>query len=67
MIKNIFIGWYNKIFKKNNNLYNQRIVICNQCDSKLQLTKNEAICKECGCVLDAKLRVKDEICLLNKW
>lgn len=67
MIKNIFIGWFNKLFKKNNELYERRIAICNQCDSKLQLTPKESICKECGCVLSAKCRVKDEKCVLNKW
>jgi hypothetical protein len=25
------------------------------------------ICNECGCILDAKARVKDEKCELNKW
>lgn len=25
------------------------------------------ICGECGCVLEAKARVKDEKCKLNKW
>jgi hypothetical protein len=25
------------------------------------------ICNECGCVLDAKARVIDEKCELNKW
>jgi hypothetical protein len=25
------------------------------------------ICDECGCVLSAKARVKDEKCVLNKW
>ena len=25
------------------------------------------ICDECGCVLEAKARVADEYCELNKW
>jgi hypothetical protein len=25
------------------------------------------ICAECGCVLEAKARVEDEYCELNKW
>jgi hypothetical protein len=25
------------------------------------------ICAECGCVLEAKARVEDEHCELNKW
>lgn len=64
---NILIGWYNKLFKKNNKLYEDRIAICNQCDSRQKISKKESICKECGCVLSAKTRVKDEKCMLNKW
>ncbi len=66
MIRNILIGWYNKLFKHNNELYLKRMEICNNCESKLQLTKKESICKECGCVLSAKCRVEDERCVLNK-
>lgn len=67
MIKNIFVGWYNRIFNKNKDLYNKRMEICNTCDSKLCISSNFNICKECGCELSAKTRVKSEKCLLNKW
>lgn len=67
MIKNIIIGWWNKLFKKNNDIYSERIKICNECPSQIFITKKESICKECGCLLSAKCRVKDEFCDLKKW
>lgn len=67
MIINIFKGWAYKLFHKNNEIYHERIKICNRCSSRLQISKRESICKECGCVLSAKNRVKDEKCILNKW
>lgn len=67
MIKNILIGWFDSIFKRNEKLSKDRMEICNRCNSKTRITKNVCICDLCGCVLDSKTRVKDEKCDLNKW
>ena len=64
---NIIKGWYYKIFNKNKELANKRIAICNQCSHKLHIEMVGDICAECGCVLEAKARVADEYCELNKW
>ena len=66
-IVNIIVGWYYKIFNKNEKLARKRIAICNGCNSKIHINIIGDICDECGCVLEAKARVKDEYCELNKW
>lgn len=63
---NIIKGWYYKIFKKKQDLANIRLNICNKCEYKLD-TYLGNICSRCGCVLDAKTRVDNEICDMNKW
>lgn len=67
VILNIIKGWYYKIFNKHKELAKNRIAICNKCDYKVHIDKVGDICNECGCVLDAKARVLDEQCELNKW
>lgn len=67
MIKHIIVGWYNKLFKRNNELYRTRMLICEPCEFRKKITKKESICSQCGCVLSAKLRVNEEHCVLNKW
>ena len=67
MIKNILKGWYYKIFKKHNDLYQQRISICQKCNKREEIVKGFTICSLCGCELSAKCRVKDEHCLNGKW
>jgi len=67
MIKNIIKGWWYKLTNRNLNLKASRLKICDACEYKKQLTKHVFICALCGCVLDAKARVKDEHCELNKW
>lgn len=66
-LKNIFLGTWWNITKQKNDLAKQRLNICNNCDLKLRITKNEYICSQCGCLLSSKTRVKDEHCELNKW
>lgn len=63
----ILKGWYYKIFNKNEQLARKRLAICNKCYSKEHIEVLGDICKECGCILDAKVRVKDEYCELSKW
>ena len=66
-IINIFKGWYYKTFNKNEQLARKRIAICKKCKSLVHIDMLGDICNECGCILDAKARVRDEKCELNKW
>lgn len=66
-IINIIKGWYYRLFNKHEELARKRIAICNKCSHKLHIDKLGDICDKCGCVLEAKARVEDEYCELNKW
>lgn len=66
-IINIFKGWYYKFFNKNEQLARKRIAVCKKCESLEHIDILGDICGECGCILEAKARVKDEKCKLNKW
>ena len=66
-IQSILKGWYYKIFNKNSDLSRKRMAICKKCHSRVHIDIVGDICDECGCVLSAKTRVKDEKCELNKW
>lgn len=66
-IKHIIKGWYYYLFNKNQELAKQRIAICDVCEHKEHIESIGDICAVCGCVLEAKARVKDEYCELNKW
>ena len=63
----IIKGWCYRIFNKNQELAKKRIAICNKCKSREHIEMLGDICAECGCVLEAKARVEDEYCELNKW
>ena len=65
-IKHIIIGWFRKLLGLEQDLANIRLAICSQCPSRIKTSLGYA-CKECGCVLDAKTRVEDEHCDLDKW
>lgn len=62
----IIVGWFNRIFSKNQDLYDQRIIICKECKYKKRLL-GEEYCSLCGCPLKSKLVVKDEFCYDNRW
>ena len=66
-LKNIIQGWIFKLFEENEQLAKERISICNECPSRTHIESLGDICAECGCILDAKARVIDEQCVLNKW
>ena len=66
-LKNIIQGWIFKLFEENEQLAKERISICNKCSSRKHVESLGDICAECGCILDAKARVIDEQCVLNKW
>ena len=66
-IINIIKGWWFYLFNKNEQLANKRISICKKCEYCVHIESLGDICDECGCILDAKTRVEDEKCELNKW
>ena len=65
-LKNIIIGWYRKFTKKKQTLAEYRLSICNKCPYK-KIILSQEVCDLCGCVLDAKVRVEDEICYDERW
>lgn len=66
MVINIIKGWYYKLFNKKQDIADKRLKICNKCPSKINTPLGNA-CGQCGCILDAKARVLDELCDMNKW
>lgn len=66
-LKHIIKGWYYKLFNQHQELAKKRIAICNMCEHREHIEIIGDICAECGCVLEAKARVEDEHCELNKW
>lgn len=65
-LKNIIIGWFRKIFGIEEDLATTRLAICTKCSYKVNTSLGYA-CSQCGCILDAKARVEDEKCDLDKW
>jgi hypothetical protein len=45
-------------------LAEQRLSICHQCPRFGEATKH---CKECGCFMPLKVKLKDAKCPLGKW
>jgi hypothetical protein len=41
-----------------------RLNTCKKCEKFIKLTHQ---CKECGCIMNAKVKLKDAVCPLNKW
>jgi hypothetical protein len=41
-----------------------RLKTCQGCDRYIKLTHQ---CKECGCIMNAKVKLKDATCPLSKW
>jgi hypothetical protein len=65
-IRNIILGWLFKIFKIKNDIAKTRLGICSMCEHRINSCLGD-ICGQCGCVLDAKTRIIDERCDLDKW
>lgn len=67
-LRNIIVGnWRNFTGQALTEEGQRRLNICMGCDKKAQITKNEWICKECGCILRAKVQILEESCYLGKW
>lgn len=45
-------------------IYNQRITICNGCEFFIKDSKR---CTQCGCFMEAKTRLKKVFCPIHKW
>lgn len=71
----IIEGLKNKVFKKDHveQIYNERMEVCNQCTSLDVTGENCAVpgtnpcCSECGCSLSLKGRSLASECPLKKW
>lgn len=67
----ILVGFYYKLTNKKKWLARKRLSICNKCSNKKMFTlagkDMGEICSLCGCFLNAKTRVEDEYCDLDKW
>ena len=66
-LKSIILGTYYNICNKHNDLANERLPICKNCEYKIPISSNINMCDQCGCILESKARVKLEKCPLNKW
>lgn len=48
-----------------------RLIICNSCNDKKHLitlgSSSMFLCNHCNCIIQAKVRVKEEHCPINKW
>lgn len=67
-IKNVLIGNWKRLRGEQLTIEGQRrLNVCMQCEDKIKISKNEYICKHCGCPIKSKNFVLDESCLLNKW
>lgn len=66
-ILSIIKGWWYRFFNKNEQLAKKRIAICKKCKSCVHIDMIGDVCAQCGCILEAKARVEDEKCELNKW
>ena len=65
-IRNIIIGTYRNIFNKNQDLATRRLKYCNKCEHRIMFM-GQYICDQCGCILESKVRVEDEHCMIDKW
>lgn len=65
-VRNIIIGTYRNIFNKNQDLATRRLKYCNKCEHRMMFM-GQYICDQCGCILESKVRVEDEHCMIDKW
>ena len=65
-LRNIIIGTYRNVFNKNQDLAMLRLVYCNRCEHRMMFM-GQYICDQCGCILESKVRVEDEHCMIDKW
>lgn len=61
-LSQILLGWWFWITNRNNKLAQYRLATCTICPARKGM-----ICSNCGCVLQAKARLKEEECPLGLW
>jgi len=42
----------------------ERLGVCFQCSELIHLTKQ---CKQCGCLMTGKVKLRDAVCPIGKW
>lgn len=62
----IIEGHVKELAGENDELFASRYEICEACPELKQSEIGE-VCNVCGCRLQAKLRVEQEVCPLQKW
>ena len=65
-VRNIIIGTYRNIFNKKQDLATIRLKHCKKCEHRIPFL-GQYICDQCGCILESKVRVEDEHCMIDKW
>ena len=65
-IWHIIIGTYRNVFNKKQDLATQCLKYCNKCEHRIMFM-GQYICNQCGCILESKVRVEDEHCIIDKW
>lgn len=61
-IGRIILGWWYWVTNQNNKLARERLKICLKCSDR-----KGGICNLCGCFLNAKARLHEEECPIQKW
>jgi hypothetical protein len=63
----IISGQVKRITGANQELFDERHKVCAECPNLKSQVGYGEYCGLCGCQLEAKLRVKREICPIEKW
>lgn len=63
---NILVGTFRNIFKVKTKYEDERREICKDCQFKETFAGIE-YCGKCGCVIESKIKVKQEKCVIGKW
>lgn len=62
MLGSIILGWWYWITNANNKLAKERLSVCAVCPIRKGM-----LCGDCGCVLQAKARLEEEVCPKGFW
>lgn len=68
--KQIAEGWANYLFNRQNDISQERMGFCNECEhisTKHESNRPDVHCTECGCTLAAKTRSLDSECPIGLW
>lgn len=57
-------GWKKMILSTDDDYSKSRYKVCKKCPERNKVT---GTCNVCGCLLKAKVKVKEEYCPMNKW